>query len=77
MSNQIKASNLVFPEELITRVKENWLTIAYYLEAAETDNELLMEFVKTSRTIDAETGLADEIAFLVMDQTIITKPLQS
>jgi hypothetical protein len=68
MSNQIKASNLVFPEELITRVKKNWLTTAYYLEAAETDNELLMEFVKTSRTIDAETGLADEIANIVIEE---------
>ena len=66
----MKASNLVFPKELIARVKENWLTIAYRL-TAQTDNELLMEFVNLSRTYRAETGLADEISFLVIDQTII------
>ena len=76
-TNIMKASNLVFPEELITRVKKNWLTTLNYLTVGKTDNELLLEFVKLSRAVDAETGLADEISFIVMDQTIITKPLQS
>ena len=66
-----KASNLVFPKELIARVKKNWLTTSRYLTIGKTDNELLIEFVKLSRAIDAETGLADEISFLVIDQTII------
>ncbi len=73
MSNQIKTSNLVFPKELIARVKKNWLTTLNYLTVGKTDNELLLEFVKLSRAVDAETGLADEISFIVMDQTIITK----
>ena len=66
----MKLSNLVFSKELIARVKENWLTIAYRL-TAQTDNELLMEFVNLSRTYNAETGLADDIANVVIKQTII------
>ena len=38
-----------------------------------TDNELVLDFVRLSNRHDAETGLADEIATIVMDQTIITK----
>ena len=70
--NIMKTSNLVFPKELIARVKKNWLTTLNYLTIGKTDNELLLEFVKLSRAVDAETGLADEISFLVIDQTIIT-----
>ena len=39
-TNIMKASNLVFPEELITRVKKNWLTTLNYLTVGKTDNEL-------------------------------------
>ena len=67
MKNQIKASELVFPEELVTRVKKNWLTTTYKLEA-ETDNMLLLKFVKLSLERHIEIGLANEIVTIIVHQ---------
>jgi hypothetical protein len=67
MKNQIKVSELVFPEELVTRVKKNWLTTSYRLEA-ETGNMLLLKFVKLSWERHRETGLANEIATIIVHQ---------
>ena len=62
-----------FAQEIIERVKTNWLTESnkHEFEKCETDSDLCLTFVRVSNMTDRETGLADEISKVVVSQIII------